>query len=64
MQAGHLRYKGKDCRAGARRPRRDCASPFECGSLPGRKKAAGKKMERDTGFEPATSSLGSWRSTN
>ena len=23
-----------------------------------------KKMERDTGFEPATSSLGSWRSTN
>lgn len=23
-----------------------------------------KKMERDTGFEPATSSLGSWHSTN
>ena len=46
------------------RPRRDCVSPFERGSLRGRKKAAGKKMERDTGFEPATSSLGSWRSTN
>lgn len=24
----------------------------------------GKEMERDTGFEPATSSLGSWHSTN
>ena len=31
---------------------------------PSRRPLVRKELERDTGFEPATSSLGSWHSTN